>query len=81
MVFGAFARAQPATMHAEQVRHFVQPGQGHAALEPVVDVLGRDAALGGEIGRGQATFVEEGFESVTGCVHGGECSGGMPARI
>ncbi|EJT85549.1 hypothetical protein PPS11_06100 [Pseudomonas putida S11] len=53
VVFGAFARAQPATMHAEQVRHFVQPGQGHAALEPVVDVLGRDAALGGEIGRGR----------------------------
>lgn len=58
VVFGAFAGAQPAAMHAEQVGHFVQPGQGHAALEPVVDVLRGDAALGGEIGRGEATFVE-----------------------
>ncbi|MNJ61842.1 hypothetical protein D3C77_576520 [compost metagenome] len=80
-MFGPFAGAQPAAMYAEQVGQFVQPGQRHTAVEPVVDVLGCDAALGGEIGRGQATFVEQGFEAVAGCVHGGECSGGVPARI
>lgn len=68
-VLGAFARAQPATVYAEQVGHFVQPGQRHTAFEPIVDVLRGDAALGGEIGRGQATFVEKGFEAVAGCVH------------
>ena len=49
-------------MHAEQVGQFVQPGQRHTPFEPVVDVLRCDAALGGKIGRGQATFVEQGFE-------------------
>lgn len=63
-------------MHTEQVGQFVQPGQRHTTFEPVVDVLRCDAALGGKIGRGQATFVEQGFEAVAGSVHGSECSGG-----
>ncbi|MNP36526.1 hypothetical protein D3C76_1299240 [compost metagenome] len=70
-VFWPFARAQPTPIHTEQVGQFVQPGQGHAAFEPVVDVLRCDAALSGESGRGQATFVEKGFEAVAGRVHGG----------
>ncbi|MNE46798.1 hypothetical protein D3C80_1411580 [compost metagenome] len=67
-------------MHTEQIGHFVQAGQGYAAVEPVVDVLRCDAALSGEIRSGQATFVEKGFEAVAGSVHGGECSDGVPAR-
>lgn len=80
-VLGAFTTAQPAAVYTKQVGHFVETRQRNTALEPVVDVLGCDAALGGEIGRGQATFVKQGFEAVTGCVHGRECSGRVPVRI
>lgn len=80
-VLGPFARVQPAAMHTEQVCHFVQPCQGHAALDPIVDVLRCDAALGSEIGRGKAAFVKQGPEAVTGGLHASECSGAVPARI
>ena len=80
-MFGAFTGAQPTSVHTEQIGQFVQPGQRYTAFEPVVDVLCCDAALGGEIGRGQATFLEQGPEAVAGSVHGGECSGELPDRI
>ncbi|MNN67159.1 hypothetical protein D3C81_1827790 [compost metagenome] len=68
-------------MNAEQVGQFVQASQGNAAFEPVVDVLGRHTALGGEVGRSQATLVEEGLEAVTGGFHAAECSGAVPVGI
>lgn len=68
-VLGPFARTQPTAMNTEQVGQLVQPGQGHTAVEPVVDVLRCDAAQGGEVGRGQATFMEKGFEAVARIVH------------
>lgn len=77
-VFWPFARAQPTPMHTEQIGQFVQAGQGHAAFEPVVDVLRCDAALGGESGSGQATFVEKGFKAVAGSVHGASVTTGPP---
>lgn len=73
-VLGAFAGMQPAAMHAEQVGDFVETSQGHAALEPVVDVLGRDLALGGKIGGGQVALLQEGFEAFTRAFHGSNSS-------
>ena len=43
-------------MYAEQFGDIVQPGQGHAAPEPVVDVLGCDTAKDGKVGRGQVAL-------------------------
>lgn len=45
----AFATAQPAHADAEQIGYLLESGLGHAAFEPVVDVLRRDLALGGKV--------------------------------
>ncbi|MNJ66841.1 hypothetical protein D3C77_629560 [compost metagenome] len=68
-MFGAFAGSQPFAAHAQQLGDFIETGQGHAALEPVVDVLRRDFALRSKIGRREAALVQQGFETITGRIH------------
>ena len=51
-MFGAFTRAQPTAVNAQQFGDFVQSGHGYTTLEPVVDVLRRNAAIGGEVRSG-----------------------------
>ncbi len=55
-VFGAFASAQPTTGNAQQFCDLVESAHGDAALEPVVHMLRRDAAVLGEIGGGKMNF-------------------------
>ncbi|MNJ11312.1 hypothetical protein D3C77_54830 [compost metagenome] len=68
-MLGAFASAQPFAAYTQQLGDFVESGQGHTAFEPVVDVLRRDLALGGKVGRREAALVQQGFESITGGIH------------
>lgn len=74
-MFRSLATAQPAPAYAKQVGDFIEPGLGHAALEPVVDVLRCNFALCGKVGGGQVALQQEGFETVTGCFHGAESIG------
>ncbi|GLR38224.1 hypothetical protein GCM10011247_36220 [Pseudomonas plecoglossicida] len=62
-------------MHAEQVGYFIEASEWNAAPEPVVDVLRRDTTLRREVGRGQAAFMEQGFEAFTGSFHVAESNG------
>lgn len=74
-VLAALAGQQPAAVHAQQLGQFIDARQRDATVEPVVDVLGRDIALRGEVGRGQVAFFQEGLEAVAGCLHATESSG------
>lgn len=64
-VLGAFAGAQPAGVDGQQFSHLVNPRHGHAALEPVIDVLRRDFAVGGKISRCEMALPKEDAESIT----------------
>ena len=55
-VVGAFAGAQPTAGDAQQFCDLVESTHGDAALEPVVHVLRRDAAVLGEVGSGKMNF-------------------------
>ncbi|MNJ61781.1 hypothetical protein D3C77_575870 [compost metagenome] len=68
-MFGALACTQPFAADAQQFGNFIKAGQGHAALEPVIDVLRGNLTLGGKIRRRQAALEQKGFETITGCIH------------
>lgn len=73
-VLAPLARQQPATIDRQQLGELVETGQGNTALEPVMDVLGRDVAVRREVGSGQVVFLQESLEAVAGCLHGAESS-------
>lgn len=79
-VLAPLSGQQPAAIDRQQLGEFVEPRQGNAALEPVVDVLGRDVAVRREIGSGQVAFLQEGLEAIAGCLHGDESSEEGDAR-